>query len=452
MCVFHNEVYLQMFYLLLESIYIYADLNETTDILLYTTTAFMEKIKSSHLYSDKIHFEINDAYTTIDLSCKARLDLFELESASRYGKILYLDTDILVKRELARVFQLAEKDVLYTLAEGTIHDATDWWGKSLFGDEIDRYSDKVAFTSGIILCKNCTAVRELFSNIRKDMSERTHFFHDQPFIVYNAFKYHMYDNQTLKPYVVNNSLDILSDMTIHHFPGGLHSYERKLQQMQMFLLQRKDYTISGHIDSAKQYINRYLLPIIRESGELLEGNIFMLHHTTTYTDRFLNKAKNISNMVLSSHILNVMEIGFNSGFSALLMLLSNPHILLTCMDLGEHAYTYPCFQQLQSTFGDRIQIVLGDSMETLPEETRIYDVIHIDGGHSTPVAESDIMESYRLSRRGTVLIMDDYDFPNLHNLWDKHVRRYEFAPLDVFVYPSPHHDIKYVRSSYEFTD
>ena len=42
-----------------------------------------------------------------------------------------------------------------------------------------------------------------------------------------------------------------------------------------------------------------------------------------------------------------------------------------------------------------------------------YDLIHIDGGHSTEVADNDIINSYRLSKQGTILIMDDYNFSRL---------------------------------------
>lgn len=73
-----------------------------------------------------------------------------------------------------------------------------------------------------------------------------------------------------------------------------------------------------------------------------------------------------------------------------------------------------------------------------------YDLIHIDGGHSTEVADSDIINSYRLSKQGTILIMDDYDFNNLHNLWDSYIIKYNLKKLDINVYNSPHHDIKYV--------
>lgn len=170
----------------------------------------------------------------------------------------------------------------------------------------------------------------------------------------------------------------------------------------------------------------------------------MIHNTTIYTNIFENKTKNISNLVLNTNIKNVMEIGFNAGFSTLLMLLSNPHIKITCFDLCEHKYTLPCYEKLKETFGDRIQLISGDSTKTLSLVNENYDLIHIDGGHSTEIAESDINNSFRLSKKGTILIMDDYDFGNLHKLWDKYIVLYKLQSLHISTYNSQHHDIKYI--------
>lgn len=163
-------------------------------------------------------------------------------------------------------------------------------------------------------------------------------------IVYNAFKYNLYNNKILKSFVVNNDNNIHSDKVIHHFPGGPGIYKHKIVSMTIFLNNIKDFTINNNIIKAKNYINDNLMPIIHNCGELLEGNIFMRHNTNEYTDTFLNKTKNICNLVLNPNIKNVMEIGFNSGFSTLLMLLSNSNINITCFDLGKHKYTIPCYE------------------------------------------------------------------------------------------------------------
>jgi predicted O-methyltransferase YrrM len=442
-CVFNQEKYVDMFFLLLESILIYGNLDDNTNILVYTSTQFMNVIKRSHLFCDKIKFQINDTYHNIDKACKARLDLFNLPSITKYNKILYLDTDILLKDNINKVFNVCEEDILYVLEQGEINSNTDFWGKSLFGNEITNYNDKSAFTSGILLFNNCKKIKDLFQKINEDIINRPHLFHDQPHIVYNAFKYNLYNNKILKSLVVSNNNNIHSDKVIHHFSGGPGVYQDKIDVMTIFLNNIKDFTINNNINETKTYIDTNLLPIIHNCGELLEGNIFMIHHTTNYTDVFLNKSKNISNLVLNKNIKNVMEIGFNSGFSTLLMLISNPNIHISCFDLGEHKYTIPCYEKLKETFGDRINITIGDSTKTLQNINDNYDLIHIDGGHRTEVADSDIINSYRLSKQGTILIMDDYNVPNLHNIWDSYIVKYNLKKLDINVYNSPHHDIKY---------
>ena len=447
-CVFNQEKYIDMFYLLLESIFIYGNLDDNTIILIYTSTPFMNIIKQSHLFnSEKIKFEINDTYDNIDKACKARLNLFNLSSVINYNKILYLDTDILVKDDINKVFNVCEEDILYVLEEGKIDCISDWWGNTLFGNEINNYNDKSAFTSGILLFNNCEKIKDLFDKINEDIINRPYNFSgfDQPYIVYNAFKYKLYNNKILNSFCVNRDNNIHSDKVIHHFPGGPGIYEHKINYMTNFLNSIKDDTINNNINKAKEYINLNLLSIIHNCGELLEGNIFMEHHTTSYTDVFLNKTKNISNLVLNTNIKNVMEIGFNAGFSTLLMLLSNPNIRVTCYDLGEHKYTLLCYNKLKETFGERLNIIIGDSTKTLQNDSKLYNLIHIDGGHSTEVAESDIINSFRLSKQGTILIMDDYDFNNLHNLWDNYIIKYDLKQLNINLYNSPHHDIKYVN-------
>ena len=450
-CVFNNKKYVDMLYLLLESIFIYGNVSaDTTNILIYTSTPLMNIIKKSHLFdSRKIKFEINNSYNNIDKACKSRLDFFELPSMSKYNRVLYLDTDILVKEDINGLFDLCKEDILYVLEEGSIDCCSDYWGQSLFGDEVDKYNDKTAFTSGILLFNNCEKIKFLFNTVKDHADGLSDTFgcFDQPFIVYNSFKYNLYNNKILKQFVVNNDHNIHSNKVVHHFPGGPGIHQYKLHDMNIFLNAIKDQTIVTAIDKAKSYIDEYLLPIINECGEPLEGNIFMLHHQTHYTDDFINKRKNLSNLVLNKNIENIMEIGFNSGFSSLLFLLTNPKLHITCLDLGEHKYTIPCYKKIKETFGERITLIIGDSRETIKIiKEGVFDLIHIDGGHSTEVATSDIIHSYRLSKSGTILIFDDYNFNYLAPIWDTYINTYELNNLNINIYDCIYHDIKYVES------
>lgn len=237
-CIFNQAKYVEMFYLLLESALIYGKLDNSVSILIYTSTPFMNMIKNNKLYSEKIIFEINDAYNTIDAACKSRLDLFSLPSIQAFDKILYLDIDILVKDDINKVFNICKDDVLYALEEGALTDNDNWFGgKTLFGNEINKYKDKTAFTSGILLFNNCDKIKELFNKIKEDIINRPHKFscYDQPYIVYNAFKCNLYDNKLLKTVAVNNDYNINSGKVIHHFPGGPGVYKDKLVYMTNYL-------------------------------------------------------------------------------------------------------------------------------------------------------------------------------------------------------------------------
>ena len=82
--IFLQIKYVEMFFILLESLSIFGNLDINTEILIYTSTKFMNIIKQSHLYTDKIKFEINDDYDNLDKACKSRLDLFNLHSIQNY--------------------------------------------------------------------------------------------------------------------------------------------------------------------------------------------------------------------------------------------------------------------------------------------------------------------------------------------------------------------------------
>lgn len=324
--------------------------------------------------------------------CIANKVIFELISSSafftRYQKIMFIDPCIIVKADLSKLFNECVDDLLYVYDKG------------------------IAFSSNVYMCHTSELMLFLISKITKE----------EPFISYNVFPEKLYN----KKVITQDTLLVLNE------------------HMDRFLSMIKDNTIVENINKTKDFINTHLLSIIKESGELLEGNIFMVHLTTEYSGAFNNKAKNICNVVLNKEIRRCMEIGFNSGFSALLMLISNPNIHIECFDLGEHKYTMPCYNKIKEFFGDRINITLGDSGKTLPLVNEKYQLIHIDGGHDIDVATSDVVNSIRLADPKTILIMDDYDAPHLKPLWDKHVSLHNLKPLYINLYRAPQHDIKYM--------
>jgi hypothetical protein len=74
----------------------------------------------------------------------------------------------------------------------------------------------------------------------------------------------------------------------------------------------------------EKYVIDRLIPVIKRCGEWLEGNIMSVHlNVDNLDERLVLKRQNICCLLLSLEgKQKVLEIGFNSGYSALLMLMS----------------------------------------------------------------------------------------------------------------------------------
>jgi mannosyltransferase OCH1-like enzyme len=185
------------------------------------------------------------------------------------------------------------------------------------------------------------------------------------------------------------------------------------------------------------YILLKLNEIIYNSGEKLEGNIFYENDSFgnyTICPEFENKRYNM--FYYSKYSYDIAEIGFNGGHSVFIYLISNPYSKIQLFDLGEHSYSRLCFDFLDREFPDRLSIIWGDSTKTLPEfKSHIkYDLIHIDGGHSRFVAESDFFNCKQFANRESLVIIDDTDCEPLlslcedfvnHNIIEKLSMKYE---------------------------
>jgi SAM-dependent methyltransferase len=175
------------------------------------------------------------------------------------------------------------------------------------------------------------------------------------------------------------------------------------------------------IQSWKHFIHTHLMPLLQNIS--LEGNIYTNHHSTLPFLELTSKQYNITHFLQQPSILSkpirILEIGFNSGFSSLLMLLSHPSVVIECVDIGLHSYTSKCFELLKSHFGDRIHLTIESSISYLPKlikQQNTYDVIHIDGDHSLSGFTSDFENSLLLSRKDTILLVDD---TNISYIYEK---------------------------------
>jgi hypothetical protein len=151
--------------------------------------------------------------------------------------------------------------------------------------------------------------------------------------------------------------------------------------------------------------------IMRQSGEREEGNSFYIDgRSGTLAKTF--ETKRINLYYYASTASNILEIGFNGGHSCLLYLLANSYSKIQLFDLGDHSYAKKCFDYLDSIFPNRLTIIWGDSTKTLKnfKSDFIYDLLHIDGGHTHDILTSDLENCCFLASSESTLIIDDISY------------------------------------------
>jgi predicted O-methyltransferase YrrM len=183
------------------------------------------------------------------------------------------------------------------------------------------------------------------------------------------------------------------------------------------LFSRKRKYFSTH---NKEFYNKEFIQILSDlnsnvsnSHEVLEGNYFYHHHAQN-VDLLPDRSRIAKREFLSKNLRfkqNALEIGFNAGHSALLILSSNPKVTYFGVDIGEHSYTQEAGRILQNYFGDRFKLIIGDSQDVLPKlknERQRYDLIHIDGGHSYQQCFADLRNSTSLLvNPKSTIVLDD---------------------------------------------
>jgi len=155
--------------------------------------------------------------------------------------------------------------------------------------------------------------------------------------------------------------------------------------------------------------------IIKRSGEPLQGNIFYPHlHLGARRQEGTLRIQTVRQRCLKANV--VVEIGFNAGHSATVILESNPHVVLYSFDILCHRYGPPCVAQIKKTYGERFHFFQGDSTvqvpACLPPDLKA-DVIFVDGSHDYADVVLDIQNSARLMHPGSRMLLDDIRMPGV---------------------------------------
>jgi hypothetical protein len=108
------------------------------------------------------------------------------------------------------------------------------------------------------------------------------------------------------------------------------------------------------------------------------GSYLFNGQTYNYCDLMYSKQELLYNSV--KNIDSVLEIGTYMGHSLLIMLLSNPNLKITCIDIDD-TYTGPAVRVLNKYFNNCITFIHSDSLTALQKINEKFDFFHIDGHH-----------------------------------------------------------------------
>jgi hypothetical protein len=129
------------------------------------------------------------------------------------------------------------------------------------------------------------------------------------------------------------------------------------------------------------------------------GSYLFDGQTYKYCDLMYEKQELLYNSV--KDVNNVLEIGTYMGHSLLIMLLSNPELKITCVDISSE-FTLPAVTVLNKYFKNAIKFIHSDSvsalkiLETLDQK---FDFFHIDGEHDNNYIENEFVLLKKLNNR-----------------------------------------------------
>lgn len=167
-----------------------------------------------------------------------------------------------------------------------------------------------------------------------------------------------------------------------------------------------------------------LKDLVLRSGDTTTGNLFFASYFGMLSGRpehaLLRKRENLAR--LASEAEHILEVGFLSGHSSLLMLLASPRSRLTIIDPCEFTFTRPCADYLSGMFPGRIDFIEGYSTEVLPRiNPSSFNLVHLDGGKGKTIAQDlDFLKA--LVRPDHVVCVDDTQNSEIRLELDRRIR------------------------------
>ena len=105
---------------------------------------------------------------------------------------------------------------------------------------------------------------------------------------------------------------------------------------------------------------------------------------------------------------NVLEIGPYMGHSLLIMLLSNPKLKITCIDISDE-FTGQAVKVLNKHFNNAITFIHNDSLSALKALNNKFDFFHVDGYHENDYINEEFKMIQNLNSRSDNILKVLFD-------------------------------------------
>jgi hypothetical protein len=237
---FLNEKYLSLLNLALQSLTVFSDLSQV-QVCVLTSPSLVGKVQEIGKNANvSLQIECRPYTTVFEAAC-ARFDWETIVGVDSYEKILYLDTDMLVLKDISKVFESVDPGTgIAAVEEGEMGMPN--MGGDLFRKEEGSWDIKMpGMNSGILLFRPCAEVREVFKDAREAASASAASppaCMDQPFLSWATIRKDRFVRGSLKGIAglfEKGWPDDFEDLTLCHFSFPIGNADHKMKRMKEFL-------------------------------------------------------------------------------------------------------------------------------------------------------------------------------------------------------------------------
>ena len=159
----------------------------------------------------------------------------------------------------------------------------------------------------------------------------------------------------------------------------------------------------------------------KKKSKKIEKIIYEKFQSVNYNEKwFCNNLYYLStNLKNSKNVKNILEIGSYEGRSAIFFLKNFSDSKITCVDTwaGSDEHSSVNFELIEKNFDLNTSFYQSNntlikhkmtSNEFFKENHKYFDLIYVDGDHSSDQVKIDLINSWNALKNGGFLVLDDY--------------------------------------------